>query len=121
MEKWHAASAGARKTWHGGAIVLGRPACRRGLLALVVATACVDAVADESQISMKQAAETPTLVANCSGCHSLDYIQMNSKFMQRAGWEAEVKKMVGVMGAPVSDADAAKLVDYLVREYGVDD
>ena len=44
---------------------------------------------------------------------------MNSRFVKRAGWEAEVKKMVSVMGAPVSDADAAKLVDYLTREYGV--
>ena len=77
------------------------------------------ALADESQIHMKEAPETVTLVANCSGCHSLDYVQMNSKFMKRAGWEAEVHKMVAVMGAPVSDADQAALVEYLTREYGV--
>jgi hypothetical protein len=77
------------------------------------------ALADESKIHMKEAPETMTLVANCSGCHSLDYVQMNSKFMKRATWEAEVHKMVAVMGAPVSDADQAALVEYLTREYGV--
>jgi mono/diheme cytochrome c family protein len=70
---------------------------------------------------MKDAPETPVLLANCSGCHSLDYVQMNSRFIKRAGWEAEVHKMIAVMGAPVSDADAAQLVEYLTREYGVAD
>jgi hypothetical protein len=89
------------------------------LLAIVAALSSAGAVADETKIRMKDAPETPVLVANCSGCHSLDYVQMNSKFMKRATWEAEVHKMVSVMGAPISDADQAKLVDYLVREYGV--
>jgi mono/diheme cytochrome c family protein len=91
------------------------------LLASVALLACDGAVGDETQIRMKDAPETPLLLANCSGCHSLDYVQMNSRFIKRAGWEAEVKKMVSVMGAPVSDADAAKLVEYLTREYGIAD
>jgi hypothetical protein len=89
------------------------------ILASAAFLACTVALADETKIRMTDAPETPALIANCSGCHSLDYIQMNSKFVKRAGWEAEVKKMVSVMGAPVSEADAAKLVDYLTREYGV--
>lgn len=92
---------------------------KHALVLLVGWAAGGAALADESQIRMKQAPETPVLVANCSGCHSLDYVQMNSKFMKRAGWEAEVHKMVAVMGAPVSDADQAALVEYLTREYGV--
>jgi len=91
------------------------------ILASVALLACNGAPADETRIRMADAPETPALIANCSGCHSLDYIQMNSRFVKRAGWEAEVKKMVSVMGAPVSEADAAKLVDYLTREYGVAD
>jgi mono/diheme cytochrome c family protein len=89
------------------------------MLAVVATLASPGAHADETMIRMKDGPEVTTLLANCSGCHSLDYIQMNSKFAKRAGWEAEVKKMVSVMGAPVSEADAAKLVDYLTREYGV--
>jgi hypothetical protein len=91
----------------------------QALLASVALLAYATAVADENRIRMKDAPETPALIANCSGCHSLDYIQMNSRFMKRATWEAEVHKMVAVMGAPVSEADQAKLVDYLTREYGV--
>jgi mono/diheme cytochrome c family protein len=93
----------------------------QALLASAALLACTGALADEAKIRMKDAPETPALIANCSGCHSLDYVQMNSRFIKRAGWEAEVKKMVTVMGAPVSEADAAKLVDYLTREYGVAD
>jgi mono/diheme cytochrome c family protein len=91
----------------------------QALLASVALLAGYGATADETRIRMTDAPETPALIANCSGCHSLDYIQMNSRFVKRAGWEAEVKKMVSVMGAPISEADAAKLVDYLTREYGV--
>jgi hypothetical protein len=91
------------------------------MLAVVATLASPGAHADETMIRMKDGPEVTTLLANCSGCHSLDYIQMNSRFMKRASWEAEVKKMVSVMGAPVTEADAAKLVDYLTREYGVAD
>lgn len=91
------------------------------LVTIAALAASAAAAADETRIRMTEAPETPTLVANCSGCHSLDYIQMNSKFMKRATWEAEVHKMVAVMGAPVSEDDQKRLVEYLVREYGVAD
>jgi hypothetical protein len=51
-------------------------------------------------------------------CHSLDYIPMNSVFLDRKGWEASVNKMVKVMGAPISEQDAAVITDYLARNYG---
>lgn len=89
--------------------------------AVAVLLAAAPASADETRIQMRDGPELMTLVANCSGCHSLDYVQMNSRWAKRAGWEAEVKKMVTVMGAPVSPEDQAKLVDYLTREYGVPD
>jgi len=89
------------------------------LASIATAALCVAATADESAIHLRDGAEAATVTANCSGCHSLDYIQMNARFMKRAGWEAEVKKMVSVMGAPVSDADATRIVDYLTREYGI--
>jgi mono/diheme cytochrome c family protein len=93
-----------------------------GLAALVVVTFGPGvAVADESTIRLREGAEATTVVANCSGCHSLDYIQMNSPFQKRADWEASVRKMVTVMGAPVSEADTARIIDYLTREYGVTD
>jgi len=56
--------------------------------------------------------------ASCVMCHSLDYIPMNSPFLDRKGWEASVNKMIKVMGAPIAEADAQKIVDYLAGQYG---
>ncbi len=56
--------------------------------------------------------------ANCNACHSLDYIQMNSPFPNAALWEAEVKKMAGPLGAPISDEDAKAIIEYLKANYG---
>lgn len=53
-------------------------------------------------------------------CHSLDYIVMNSPFLDRAGWERTVRKMVTVMGAPLSAEDIAEITEYLDRDYGKD-
>jgi len=51
-------------------------------------------------------------------CHSLDYIPMNSPFLDRKGWEVSVTKMIKVMGAPIAEADAQKITDYLAGQYG---
>jgi sulfite dehydrogenase (cytochrome) subunit B len=56
--------------------------------------------------------------ANCAACHSLDYIPMNSRFLNTTQWETEVKKMINVMGAPISEADARTIVEYLRSNYG---
>ena len=84
-------------------------------IALALAALCA---AQESKVQLRDGPGKDKASA-CLACHSLDYIQMNARFMKRAGWEAEVKKMVSVMGAPVSDADATRIVDYLTREYGI--
>lgn len=58
--------------------------------------------------------------AHCGICHSVDYIttQPRSFADPRAVWTAEVAKMRKAYGAPLSDEDAAKVVDYLVAAYG---
>ena len=78
----------------------------------------VCAMADESAVQLKDGPGRQLVEANCVMCHSLDYIQMNSPFLDRKGWEASVAKMVKVMGAPVSEADAKAIVDYLAGHYG---
>jgi hypothetical protein len=82
--------------------------------------AATAASADESRLRLRDAPELATVRAYCSMCHSLDYIQMNSPFMKKVGWEAEVRKMVKVMGAPVPDEDVARIVNYLSQYYGVE-
>lgn len=47
-----------------------------------------------------------------------DYIQMNSPFMDRKVWGAEVTKMIKVFGAPVSDEDAKTIIEYLTKDHG---
>jgi len=42
---------------------------------------------------------------------------MNSPFLDRNGWDAEVKKMIGAYGAPISADDARAITDYLAQNY----
>lgn len=76
------------------------------------------AAAQESTITLKPGPGLDKVQTNCSTCHSLDYIPMNSPFLNAAGWNAEVTKMIKAMGAPIGDADAKAIVDYLAKNYG---
>jgi len=76
------------------------------------------ALAAEADVHLKEGAGKQLVEANCSMCHSLDYIQMNSPFLDRKGWEASVNKMIKVMGAPMAEGDVQKIVDYLAGQYG---
>ncbi len=76
------------------------------------------AMADEANIRLKDGPGKDKVMANCVMCHSVDYIQMNSVFLDRNGWTASVNKMVKVMGAPIKEEDMAQIVDYLTKYYG---
>lgn len=90
-------------------------------IALAVATLTaltLPALAEEKFVELKTATGKDVVETNCGGCHSLDYVQMNSPFLKADGWNAEVTKMIKVFGAPVSDDDAKRIVDYLTANYG---
>ena len=57
--------------------------------------------------------------ANCSGCHSADYIstQPRDQKSRKDFWQAEVTKMIKVYGAPIDQADVGKIVEYLAATY----
>jgi sulfite dehydrogenase (cytochrome) subunit B len=78
----------------------------------------VPALAQEEAVELKKAPGLDKVATNCAVCHSLDYIQMNSPFPNAALWDAEVAKMRNAYGAPISDADAAVIGDYLKHNYG---
>jgi hypothetical protein len=85
----------------------------------VALAACARAMAaGEADIELADGPGRDQVRAACSMCHSLDYIVMNSPFQDRAGWKKTVDKMITVMGAPLTDAQAAVIVDYLDRHYG---
>jgi cytochrome c5 len=54
---------------------------------------------------------------NCVPCHATDYIVMQPRGDQKQ-WDGVVTKMIKVFGAPVSDADAKVIGEYLARQYG---
>jgi mono/diheme cytochrome c family protein len=86
---------------------------------LAVAFCGAAAIAAEKPVQLKQAAGANTVEANCGACHTLDYIPMNSTFLNAAGWDAEVTKMINAFGAPISPADAKIISDYLKANYGL--
>jgi mono/diheme cytochrome c family protein len=56
---------------------------------------------------------------NCTACHSADYIaiQPRGPKFKKDFWQAEVTKMIKVYGAPIADADVARIVEYLTATY----
>jgi mono/diheme cytochrome c family protein len=88
------------------------------ILALAAAALTLPAAAQEKPVELKKAPGLETVEGNCSGCHSLDYIVMNSPFPNAALWDAEVTKMIKAFGAPINDADAKVIADYLKKNYG---
>ena len=76
------------------------------------------ASAQERSIPLKPGVGQEKIEAYCSGCHSLDYIQMNSPFPDRKLWDAEVTKMINAFGAQIPKEDVSAIVDYLTAQYG---
>ena len=76
------------------------------------------AVSDEDTIHLKPGAGVDVVQSNCAACHSLDYVQMNSPYLDEKGWTAEVTKMVKTFGAPVDEADQKAIIAYLAANYG---
>jgi sulfite dehydrogenase (cytochrome) subunit B len=87
-------------------------------LALFATLFATPLIAQEKPINLKKAPGLDMVENYCAACHSLDYIQMNSPFPSAAVWDAEVTKMIKAFGAPVSDADAKTIADYLKKNYG---
>jgi sulfite dehydrogenase (cytochrome) subunit B len=88
------------------------------LIAAIAALIALPAAADDKPVQLKKAPGLDKVEANCQACHSLDYIPMNSPFPNAALWDAEVTKMIKAFGAPIDDADAKAIADYLKANYG---
>lgn len=87
-------------------------------IAFVVVLLAGTASAEEQVIKLKQAPGVDKVEGNCGACHSLAYIPMNSVYLNAAGWDAEVSKMIKAFGAPIDDSDAKAITDYLKKNYG---
>ncbi len=91
---------------------------RRFVFAAVAALVAFPAMAEEKPVQLKKAPGLEAVEGNCAACHSLDYVLMNSPYPSAALWDAEVTKMIKVFGAPITDADAKTIADYLKANYG---
>jgi mono/diheme cytochrome c family protein len=89
------------------------------IAAIMTALLAVSSAADEKSVQLKQAPGLDKVQSNCAGCHSLDYVPMNSPFLSPAAWDAEVAKMINAFGAPIDQADAKIITDYLKSNYGM--
>ena len=87
-------------------------------IALAATLLAGSACADEQVIKLKPGEGLDKVENNCAACHTLAYIPMNSVYLNAAGWSAEVTKMRKAFGAPIDDADAKVIADYLAKNYG---
>jgi cytochrome c553 len=76
------------------------------------------AQAQESKLELKSGPGRDQVMGYCVMCHSVDYIQMNSVFMTRQVWDAEITKMIKAYGAQVPPDQIPVLLDYLTKNYG---
>lgn len=88
------------------------------MIAFAAALLAGSALADEQVIKLKPGPGLDKVENNCAACHTLAYIPMNSPFLNAAGWDAEVGKMIKAFGAPIDDNDAKAIADYLKKNYG---
>lgn len=73
----------------------------------------------DENVQFKPGPNLDVVQANCTGCHSADYVQTQPRG-QKFGkdfWTAEVNKMIKVYGAPIEADDIPKIVDYLTAAY----
>jgi len=86
-------------------------------LLVVLLLVSAPALAQEDKVVLKDAPGRDKAM-QCLACHSLDYIQMNSRFLDKAGWTASVNKMINAFGAPIHKEDVDAIATYLSENYG---
>jgi sulfite dehydrogenase (cytochrome) subunit B len=72
---------------------------------------------DNALSALKPGAGLEVAQSNCAICHSTDYIVRQPGGDARH-WEPEVRKMITVYGAHVTEADVQTIVHYLAMAYG---
>ena len=87
------------------------------ILAALALLAAQGALAQESKVVLKDGPGKEKTQA-CIACHSLDYIPMNSPFLDKSGWTATVNKMINAYGAPIAKEDVDAIATYLAENYG---
>ena len=113
-------------TRQGRKLSVGRIVSEASIAAIICALTALDAGAqrksitlpdDNAMAQLKAGRNVEVTRSNCISCHSTDYI-VRQPGSDAKKWEAEVIKMIKVYGAPISEADAKAIIDYLATSYG---
>jgi mono/diheme cytochrome c family protein len=91
-----------------------------GALAAAVGVAIAEPLTYElpqETATLKPGAGGEVAQNNCLACHSVDYIAMQPPKKGTAFWDAEVIKMIKAYHAPIDEADAKAISDYLAQTY----
>jgi sulfite dehydrogenase (cytochrome) subunit B len=99
--------------------------------AIILAAACLGALsaastgAKDIQLPPDTVQLTPSPLpgyakaqANCTMCHSAEYMLYQPPSAARPYWDAMVHRMKTVFKAPIADEDMPAIVDYLAATYG---
>jgi hypothetical protein len=89
----------------------------RSIVAVFAFAIAGSAAAQESKVVLKEGPGKDKAM-QCMACHSVDYIQMNSRFMDKSGWTASVNKMINAFAAPIAKEDVDAIAGYLAQNYG---
>ena len=73
--------------------------------------------ADHAYAKLRPGPHRDLAQTQCQFCHSTDYIVMQPRGDAKQ-WDAVVTKMIKVFGAPLSEADAKAISEYLATTYG---
>lgn len=100
---------------------------RRGIIGLIAVGLAASALAaekksitlppDDAMATLQEGPGVEVARANCVACHSTDYI-VRQPPSSLAQWTGEVNKMRKAFGAPIDDADAKAIAEYLASAYG---
>lgn len=95
------------------AAIVGIPAATMGVAAAEPRTYSLP---DETA-TLKPGTGVEVTQNNCLACHSVDYIAMQPPKKGKGFWDAEVTKMIKTYHAPIDEADAKAISDYLAQTY----
>jgi mono/diheme cytochrome c family protein len=72
---------------------------------------------DTAQLKRGQGPAFEAAKNSCMSCHSADYVNTQPPKRGQAFWEAEVTKMIKLYHAPIAEADAKLIAEYLAQTY----
>lgn len=94
-----------------------RAAGAAALLAPALALSAGPRAPSEADVLLKDAPGRELTMSRCTICHSLEYIPANAPAMDRGAWQKTVQKMRERFGAPLTDEEAQRILDYLDTSY----